>query len=331
MSAFGSITTNIDYERDGKQVGNLRLVQSAFVTGWQTELIPVVCLRNGDGPTLLLLGGTHGDEVDGPVALMRLLHALEPGEIRGRVIAIPALNFPAVEACRRTAPSDGKDLNRCFPGDPDGTFAQMLAAYLDRVLLPMSRVVIDLHAGGRWSRFLPSLWLLEGGSDDHWRFTQEVAKAFGAPLTIVSGSLGGDMSESAARRGCAYISTESGGAASVDPAIVAMCEAGIRRVMAFLGMVPGDAAPPADKATRFMRVPGVDGVQIAEGAGLFEPAVELGDRIEVGEPIGHLYRIDQPMAPPVPVRATTKGLIYGLAWLAHVKRGDRVCIVAEEA
>ncbi|MEX2647543.1 MAG: succinylglutamate desuccinylase/aspartoacylase family protein [Alphaproteobacteria bacterium] len=331
MTGFTSVTTDINYERDGKQVGNLRLIQSAFVTGWQTVLIPIVCLRNGDGPTLLLFGGTHGDEVDGPVVLMRLLLSLEPKDIRGRLIVVPALNFPAVEACQRTAPSDGRDLNRCFPGDPAGSFAQMLAAYIDRVLLPMSRVVIDLHAGGLWSRFVPSLWLLEGGSNEHWQFTLDVAKAFGAPLTVVSGSLGGDMSESAARHGCAYISTESGGAASVDPSIVALSEAGIRRVMAFLGMVPSEDAPAPDAPTRFMRVPGVDGLQIAEGAGLFEPVVKLGDRIESGQPVGHLYRIDQPTAPPVPVRATTAGLIYGLAWLAHVRRGDRVCIVAEDA
>ncbi len=330
MSGFASVTTDIDYDRDGRQVGNLRLVQSAFVTGWQTVLIPIVCLRNGDGPTLLLFGGTHGDEVDGPVVLMRLLRTLEPQDIRGRLIVVPALNYPAVEACQRTAPADGRDLNRSFPGDPNGSFAQMLAAYIDRVLLPISRVVIDLHAGGRWSRFLPSLWLLEGASDDLWRFTLDAAMAFGAPLAVISGSLGGDMSESAARHGCAYLSTEAGGAASVDPDIVAMSEAGIRRVMAFLRMLPTEAAPAPGGATRIMRVPSLDGLQIAQGAGLFEPAVRIGDRIEVGQPVGHLYLIDQPTAPPVPVAATTSGLVYGLAWLAHVRRGDRVCIVAQD-
>ena len=146
---------------NGKQFDNLRIVHSANVLGWQTALIPIVSIRNGPGPTLLVLGGTHGDEVDGPVVAMKLARELQPADIRGNVIIVPALNYGAVEACQRGAPSDGRDLNRCFPGKPDGSFAEVVAHYVDSVLLPRSQVVIDLHSGGRDTRFLRSLWLLE--------------------------------------------------------------------------------------------------------------------------------------------------------------------------
>ena len=323
-----SVASTIDYDREGKQFDNLRIVQSAGPTGWHTTLIPVISIRNGDGPTLLLLGGTHGDEVDGPVVLLKLARELQPADIRGSVIIVPALNFPAVEACQRGAPADGRDLNRSFPGKPDGTLAEIIAHYVDNVLLPRSQVVIDLHAGGRELRFLKSLWLLECPDREIWQRTLSVAEAFGAPHVIVSPSLGGDMSESAVRRGCAYLSTEAGGAATVDREVVAMSEAGIRRVMAYLGLLPEQRAPAASSNTRWLRVPGGDGMLLAEDNGHFEPTVDLGDEVAAGQTIGRIHRIEQPMSLPVDVVAPISSLVYGLRWFSQVRRGARLVTFA---
>lgn len=327
-SASGALYPEIDYEQDGKHLGNLRIVQPANVKGWQTLLIPVISVRNGEGPTLLLLGGTHGDEVDGPVVLMKLAHRLQAQEIHGRIIILPALNYAAVEACERGAPPGGRDLNRNFPGRPDGTAEEMIANYLDSVLLPMSDLVLDLHSGGQISRFLPSLWLVEGAEPSLWNRTLEAAQAFGAPYTTVSGSLGGDMSESAARRGCAYLSTEAGGGTTVDRKIVAMTQTGIYRLMAHLGLIQGAEAPSASGPMRVRRVPESQGVLLSSDHGLFEPMVDLGDEVAEGQTVGHIHRLGRSDYEPVEVIAPTAGLIYGLRWLAHVRRGDWLVIFA---
>lgn len=316
-AAVASVACDIDFGHDGRQLGHLTLAEPLQGPGWRTLAIPLACLRNGEGPTLLLLGGTHGDEVEGPVALLRLLRELGAEDFRGRVIVIPALNYPAVAACRRTAPSDGLDLNRCFPGRAEGSFAEVLAHYLDSVLLPLCDLVLDLHAGGQQLRYLPSLWLLEGPEPALWQRTLAAARAFGAPLVTVSASLGGDMSESSARHGCVYLSSESGGGASVDPAILAQYAAGIRRLMAHLGMTPAVGEPPPPSALQ--RVAEGDHV-LAPTHGLFEPAASLGDRLAEGDLIGWLHPLEQLAAPSLAVRAPRDGLLYGLRWLAQARR-----------
>src|SRR3954454_19932365 len=103
-TAKTQIGTHIDYERPGKQQGSLRLPYSHNLAGWANILIPITVVKNGSGPTLLALGGNHGDEYEGPVALMKLARKLEPDQVNGRVIIIPALNLPAVQAGTRLSP-----------------------------------------------------------------------------------------------------------------------------------------------------------------------------------------------------------------------------------
>jgi N-alpha-acetyl-L-2,4-diaminobutyrate deacetylase len=94
MAAKTQISTTVDYDRPGKQQGALRVPCSTNDSGWGNFLIPVTIVANGRGPTLLALGGTHGDEFEGPVALMKLARSLQPEQVNGRVIVIPCLNPP---------------------------------------------------------------------------------------------------------------------------------------------------------------------------------------------------------------------------------------------
>ena len=114
------INSDIDYERDGKQISILRLPYSRNTSAWGIIPIPIAVIRNGDGPTVLLTAGNHGDEYEGQIALNNLIRNLEPRHLKGRVIILPALNFPAALAGRRVSPIDGLNLNRVFPGDPTG-------------------------------------------------------------------------------------------------------------------------------------------------------------------------------------------------------------------
>ena len=119
-------------------------------------MIPICVIRNGEGPTALLTGGNHGDEYEGPLALFDLAaHARSRARSAGTVIIVPAMNYPAFRAGTRTSPIDQGNLNRSFPGRPDGTVTEKIADYFQRDLLPLADIVLDFHSGGKTLDFLP--------------------------------------------------------------------------------------------------------------------------------------------------------------------------------
>ncbi len=149
------ITPTVDFSREGEQHGYLKLPYSHDGSAWGALMIPVTVIARGSGPTVLLTGANHGDEYEGPVALAKLAASLRADDVNGRVIIVPYLNYPALRAGRRTSPIDQGNLNRSFPGRPDGTVTQKIADYVQRYLLPMADLVLDIHSGGRTLDFLP--------------------------------------------------------------------------------------------------------------------------------------------------------------------------------
>src|SRR6266702_6171464 len=131
-------------------------IRRGHVTGVQTCALPIfTVIRNGEGPTALLTGGNHGDEYEGPIALSRLAATLKAADVKGRVIIVPFMNYPAFRAGSRTSPIDHGNLNRSFPGKANGTVTEKIADYFQRYLLPLADYVLDLHAGGRTLDFVP--------------------------------------------------------------------------------------------------------------------------------------------------------------------------------
>jgi predicted deacylase len=149
------IPTSIDLARPGKQPGFLQVPYSHNLGGWANVMVPMTVSAHGEGPTVLCLGGNHGDEYQGQVAIMRLAREVTPEQVSGRLILVPSLNMPAAWAATRLSPLDGMNMNRAFPGHPEGSVTSQIAHYLTTVLFPTSDVVIDIHSGGRSMEFVP--------------------------------------------------------------------------------------------------------------------------------------------------------------------------------
>ena len=96
------IGATIDFDADGIQHGFLRLPYSRNDSAWGSVMIPIAVARNGSGPTALLTGGNHGDEYEGPLALFDLANRLKPEMLTGRIIIVPAMNYPAFRAPHRS-------------------------------------------------------------------------------------------------------------------------------------------------------------------------------------------------------------------------------------
>ena len=123
-----SAFTAIDFGRHGKQAGHIMFPHSPHDDAWGVTRVPIVVIANGNGPTIVIEGGNHGDEYEGPIVIGELTRDLDPAELQGRLIMMPANNVHAVAASTRTSPVDGLNFNRTFPGDPYGTITQQISA-----------------------------------------------------------------------------------------------------------------------------------------------------------------------------------------------------------
>jgi len=332
MHASTNIKTDIDFEREGKQVDVLRLPDSTNVSAMRTIPIPIAVIKRGAGPTMLLMGGNHGDEFEGPVVIAKLMRELEPGDIEGRIIFLPCANLPAVLAGTRNSPLDGQNMNRVFPGAADGPLTAQIAHYVATVLLPMCDAWLDLHSGGASLDFIPSVNVLLGNDEDLTRRTLDLARAFGAPLVVIYDDLGGGRTSlsTALRRGIPGLNTEMGGAAGLSTAGLRICERGVMNVLARMGICKETSATPAAGETvRFVQQTATSYVYAPE-AGLFEAFGEMGETVEAGQPAGQVHFPSDPARPPRLVLYRQSGLLAVKRPLARVDAGDSVALILSE-
>jgi predicted deacylase len=258
MTRKSRITSEIDFELDGVQQNFLRLPHSVHRSAYGWIAIPIIVIKNGTGPTVLLTAGNHGDEYEGQLALMKLCRELESEAVRGRIMMLPAANYPAAIAGLRTSPIDDLNLNRSFPGDPDGRPTEAIAHYIESELLSISDFAVDLHSGGSSLMYLPSALATPAANDDLAATQLDMLRAFAAPLSYFAYPGGEDrtMLAAANRAGVAAIGTELGGSGTTSVQSVAIAERGVRRVLKHVGSLPeidvGEDLPP----TRLMEVRG---------------------------------------------------------------------------
>ena len=297
------ITSTVDFEQEGKQIGWLRLPHSVTRSAYGVLAIPVAVIQNGPGQQILLVGGTHGDEYEGQIALTRLIQDLQPEEIRGRIIILPASNLPAAQAGTRVSPLDEGNLNRVFPGDPMGGPTWKIADYVEYYLLPMVDVVADFHAGGGSLDYRPhaSTHFSTDASPEHKQRSLEVVQALGVPHVMVfeRAVTQGTLPDAAIRQGVISLGGEYGGTGSVSRPGVTLAQQAVARILAFFGAkgtLPDDLPKP-----EVLHIFGADAYVYAPEPGLFEPATDLGDRVQPGDLCGHVLFPDNPGRTPIPV------------------------------
>jgi N-alpha-acetyl-L-2,4-diaminobutyrate deacetylase len=332
MSGQSTIHTGIDYEREGKQVGHLFLPQSPHEDAWGAIPIPIAVIKNGSGPTVLISGGNHGDEYEGPIAIARLIRELDSGAVQGRLILLPSLNLPAARAGRRTSPVDGKNLNRCFPGNPEGTATEQIVFYVSHVLFPLAGAFMDLHSGGSSLQILPSAIIEPAPEPEQMGRIVAAVRAFDAPWTVMINNLGDPRTSTAAavRAGLTVVGTELTGGGGVTREGLRVCERGVRNVLRHLGVLEGEAPAPSGEAGPVYGIPGPAGYVYAPADGVFETFHALGDQVEAGEPAGAIHFLDDPGRPPELARFACSGTLYARRAFGRAARGNCVSVVITE-
>ena len=324
------LSISFDLETPGKHFGTLRLPWSNNENPLGYYPIPLISFKNGIGPTALIIGGTHGDEFEGPSAVMRLAQKLDCMQISGQIILIPALNMPAVMASSRTSPLDGQNLNRSFPGDPNGGPTAMLADFVERSLMTKCSAVIDLHSGGKAAVFKPCTLATNTQDEALYEKNLKLAEAFGLPLVWKLGQNNDNRSiNSAAERvAVPMIAAELGGGGGIDPEITDKTEQGLLNVLKYLEIL--ETAYVKTEIAEIVEINCKNESLYAPSIGLFDRNVSAGQNIVSGELAGYFHYIYEPDRPSLKVRFPKSGFILAHSNRGLVEQGDLLALVAQK-
>jgi N-alpha-acetyl-L-2,4-diaminobutyrate deacetylase len=322
------IVATVDFDADGVQNGFLRLPWSRDESAWGNLMIPIMVAKNGDGPTALLTGAAHGDEYEGPLALVDLARRISVERLSGRVIVVPFLNYPAFRAARRLSPADGGNLNRVFPGRPDGTPTEKIADYVQRYLLPLADCVLDFHSGGKTLDFVPfaACHVLPDAAQQ--ARCVAARDAFGAPyaMTMLEIDAAGMFDTAAEALGKVFVTTELGGGGTATAKSVAIAKRGVANLLKHAGILAGSLEAAASTE---LSMPSSDCFVFSESAGLVEPAVDLGGSIRAGDLLARVYPIDGLGKAPAEYRAARDGILAARHFPGLIAVGDCLAVVAE--
>jgi predicted deacylase len=319
-----------DLDAPGRQVGDVMLRWSDNSNPLGYHPVQIISIRGSDGPTVLITGGTHGDEFEGPAAIMRLVQRLSPEILTGQVILIPALNAPALAASSRVNPLDGANLNRAFPGDPEGGPTAMLAHFVETRLLPRCSAAIDLHSGGKASVFAPCTLPTHAKDPDLYAKNLDLAHVFGLPLIWRLGvnNDARSVNSAAERVGVPMIAAELGGGGGTDPEITDQAEAGLLRILRHLGMIA--EAPQANRALRMVELADPAASLYAPAEGLFDRAVAAGQEVKAGSFAGWFHFVTEPERASVSLTFPAAGLVLAHANRGMVRRGELLALVTQD-
>jgi len=316
------ISSEIDFERPGKQLGYLRLPHSVHRSAYGYIAIPIGQFSNGEGPRVLVTAGNHGDEYEGQVILSTLLRTLELEQVAGRLTILPMMHFPAAEAGLRTSPIDQGNLNRAFIGQPLRGLTWTIANYVESVLMPGLDLFIDMHAGGSSLYYTPSVyatWPAEGPRRERMRALLE---ALAMPCSmLVPPNPGGAHSQAAAERaGALNLSIEAAGGGRVTPAVRRLLQANLLRCLKAAGSYRG-AVEAAAAGPGYYEI-GNEHFLYAMEPGLYEPLGELGEMVRAGQPAGLIHRPETPGREPLELAYPADGELICQRVPARVIRGD---------
>lgn len=296
---------------------NIELPVSTTATGIPSTIAVRVLHGTRPGPCIFVSGAVHGDEIVGTAIVQRLAQELAPADIAGTVLLIPVANIFGFLNRNRYLP-DRRDLNRSFPGNAQGSLAGQLAHAFFNEIIVHCTVGIDIHSAAVHRYNLPQIRIAEGQPP-----LLELALAFGAPVIMESPLRDGSMRQIAAERGVDVMVMEAGEALRFDALSIETGVAGVKRVLAHLGMIasetgPGEGGVPARaRKSSWVRAP---------RGGIMTRLRRSGDPVHAGDllaRVGGLFGEDARE-----VTSPVDGIIIGHATLPVVHQGDALFHIA---
>lgn len=278
----------------------------------------IVALGVKSGPTLYMHGGIHGDEYEGPEAILRVMAEFDPTSSAGTVIAIPFVNPTALEFGTRKGAIDQGDLNRFFPGKTRGYFSDQLAKTIIDDYVSKADYLIDIHSNGENFMHLPHVLYVKDDSLAA-RESLALAKVYGVPYLHGGPAWPNVIRMYAVRQGIPAITPEIGGEGRLREPETQLNVCGIRNVMRHIGIIEGELEGIPDQYIKVEGDPEGEYWNCHTG-GVLRSHVQLGDQVEAGDLLGVLVN---PLGEAMEeIRAPISGIIMGMRTKPHTVAGD---------
>ncbi len=290
--------------------------------------MPVAVIHGArPGPVLAVVSGSHGSEYASILAVEQLVTSVNAADVSGTLILLPIVNVPSFEQIvPHVNPVDGKNMNRFYPGAPNGTQTERASYVITREVVERCDHLIDLHGGDLDENLRPYTYWTVTGNEKQDALSRAMAEAFGLIHIIISKDRPGDpnasrfLENTATTRGKPSITAEAGRSGPVDPSDVAVLVRGVRNVMAHLKMTAQSASP----GQRTLWIEKLITVTADQG-GMFHPAVERDREVTAGMKIGVVT--DYLNRPLQEIAAPEAGLILFVRALPSVKKGDTIASI----
>lgn len=266
--------------------------------GETLRLLLSVARGTRPGKSILFLGGVHGDEYEGPLALWQLMHGLDPSSLRGTLIMLPVANPPAYAAGQRVSSVDQKDLARTFPGNPSGSVTEQIADTIQRKIIAHVDFLCDFHSAGRLYRLMPWAGYGLSANRELLEIQRGAARATGYPLLWGTPLLPGRTLSAAEDCGIPAIYVEAPGEGRIQEEDVERNRQAALNLLMYFGLLDG--------SPRVLREPNLvednksgagylQGQIVARQGGFFLPRCQLGDSLskhsvfgEIRDPVGRV-------------------------------------------
>jgi predicted deacylase len=249
-----------------------------------------------DGPILTIISGQHGTEYVGIASATELIRKINPAELSGALLIVPVVNVAGFEQRTRLAfPieddfSGTRNLNRIWPGDPNGSLAHVSLYALFNEVVKKGRYLLDLHGGDIYENLNPCTMITKIGKPEIDSATLGLAEAIGYDYVIESTSWQNERGRSkseAVLSGIASVVIEAGDQGKLDEKLVEKMVSGVMRALKHLKMIEGSVALKKDYRVVY------DMVKVkAKTGGLFHQSVLVGSIVKKGDKLGEIVSID---------------------------------------
>ena len=282
---------------------------SRLVSGTEIDLPIFVYRSKKPGPTVLLSGGLHGDEIDGIEIIRRMIKSKMFEKLKcGSVIAIPVMNIYGFLNFSREVP-DGKDVNRFFPGSKTGSLASRVAYNLTNKVLKEIDFGIDFHTGGANRYNYPQCRFAPND-----KRAAEIAAVFNAPITLESKLIDRSLRKEAYKMGKSIVVYEGGESMRFDELSIKNGIEGAKRVLKHFGMI--ETAKASSESVYCQESTWIR----AKRSGLFQAEISSGEKVKKDDV---LARITDPFGKSdVKIKAPEDGIIVGHSNAPLVNQGD---------